>query len=119
MSQEGVYMWVCPYVIELLELLLTPPVSNQIAAIKVVAAQMACRVVDRAIQVSSMPPRTCPWATPRPLPHPQVHGALGVSQDSPLAHWFAGARSLRIADGPDIVHTETVAREELRQQAKL
>ena len=70
----------------------------QIAAIKVVAAQMACRVVDRAIQ---------------------LHGGEGVSQDSPLPHWFAGARSLRIADGPDIVHLETVAKHELKPYAKL
>ena len=70
----------------------------QIAAIKVVAANMACRVVDRAIQ---------------------LHGGLGVCQDSPLAHWFAGARSLRIADGPDIVHMETVAKMELKEKAKL
>ena len=59
---------------------------------------MTCRVVDRAIQ---------------------VHGAMGVCQDSPLAHFYAGARSLRIADGPDIVHMETVAKEELKEMAKL
>ena len=58
---------------------------------------MACKVVDHAIQ---------------------LHGALGVSQDSPLAHWYAYARSLRIADGPDIVHLETVAKEEFKQQQK-
>ena len=70
----------------------------QIAAIKVAVPQMACRVVDRAIQ---------------------LHGALGVSQDSPLAHLFVIARSLRIADGPDIVHLETVAKLELKEKAKL
>ena len=59
---------------------------------------MACRVIDRAIQ---------------------LYGGAGVSGDTPLAHWFAGARSLRIADGPDIVHLETVAKEELKHQAKL
>ena len=69
--------------------------SNQIAAIKVLAAQMGCNVVDRAIQ---------------------VHGGMGVCQDTPLAAFYAGARSLRIADGPDIVHMETVAKEELKQQ---
>jgi len=72
--------------------------TRQIAAIKVAVAQMACRVVDRAIQ---------------------LHGGEGVSQDSPLPHWFAGARSLRIADGPDIVHLETVAKHELKPYAKL
>ena len=67
----------------------------QIAAIKVVVANMACRVVDRAIQ---------------------VYGGMGVCQDTPLPAMYAGARSLRIADGPDIVHTETVAKLELQQQ---
>ena len=73
-------------------------ISIQIAAIKVAVAQMACRVVDRAIQ---------------------LHGGEGVSQDSFLPHCFAGARSLRIADGPDIVHLETVAKLELQPHAKL
>ena len=59
---------------------------------------MGCRVVDRAIQ---------------------VFGGAGVSGDTPLASWYAGARSLRIADGPDIVHMETVAKEELKEMAKL
>ncbi len=67
----------------------------QIAAIKVVVANMTCRVVDRAIQ---------------------VYGGMGVCQDTPLAGMYAGARSLRIADGPDIVHTETVAKLELKSQ---
>lgn len=70
----------------------------QIAAIKVAVPQMACHVIDRAIQ---------------------LHGALGVSQDSPLSHLFALARCLRIADGPDIVHLETVAKLELKEKAKL
>ena len=59
---------------------------------------MACRVIDRAIQ---------------------IHGGAGVSSDTPLAAWYAGARSLRLADGPDIVHLETVAKEELKYQSKL
>ena len=46
----------------------------------------------------------------------QVHGGMGVCQDTPLAHMYAGARSLRIADGPDVVHMETVAKLELQQQ---
>ncbi len=41
---------------------------------------------------------------------------MGVCQDTPLPHMYAGARSLRIADGPDVVHMETVAKEELKQQ---
>jgi acyl-CoA dehydrogenase len=43
----------------------------------------------------------------------QVHGGGGVSQDFPLAGWWAGARSLRLADGPDEVHRRSMARREL------
>jgi acyl-CoA dehydrogenase len=64
----------------------------EIAAIKVVAANMACAVVDRAIQ---------------------VHGGAGVTDDLPLAAMYAYARTLRLADGPDEVHLMTVARREL------
>ncbi|KAK3714110.1 hypothetical protein QZH41_017937 [Actinostola sp. cb2023] len=71
--------------------------QKQIAMAKVVAAQMACRVIDRAIQ---------------------VHGGMGVSQDSPLSYLYAGARSLRIADGPDEVHMEAVAKLELKDHLK-
>lgn len=69
----------------------------QIAMAKVVVARMACRVIDRAIQ---------------------VHGGMGVSQDSPLAYMYSGARSLRIADGPDEVHMETIAKLELKNHLK-
>jgi acyl-CoA dehydrogenase len=65
---------------------------TEIAAIKVVAAGIACQVVDRAIQ---------------------VHGGGGVSEDFPLAAMYAHARTLRIADGPDEVHLMTIARREL------
>jgi acyl-CoA dehydrogenase len=64
----------------------------QVAAIKAVVPQMACDVVDRAIQ---------------------VHGGAGVSDDVPLAAMYAGLRTLRIADGPDEVHYRSVARAEL------
>jgi len=57
--------------------------KNLIAMIKIVAPSMACRVVDRAIQ---------------------IHGGLGMCQDTPLPHFFAAARALRLADGPDEVH---------------
>lgn len=66
---------------------------REIAMIKVVAPNMACNVIDRAIQ---------------------VHGAAGVSQDTFLAAAYANARSLRFADGPDEVHRETVTKLELR-----
>ncbi len=68
--------------------------ATEIAAIKVVVPRMACHVIDDAIQ---------------------VHGAAGVSEDVPLAAMYAGARTLRIADGPDEVHVRSVARRELRR----
>ncbi|MGH1424488.1 MAG: acyl-CoA dehydrogenase family protein [Pseudooceanicola sp.] len=67
---------------------------KEIAMIKVVAANMVQRVVDRAIQ---------------------VHGAMGVSQDSTLASAFANARTMRLVDGPDEVHRDTIAKLELKQ----
>jgi acyl-CoA dehydrogenase len=67
--------------------------ATEIAAIKVIVPRVACQVIDDAIQ---------------------VHGGAGVSDDFPLAAMYAGARTLRIADGPDEVHLRTVARRELR-----
>jgi acyl-CoA dehydrogenase len=64
--------------------------------IKVVAPNVAQKVVDRAIQVC---------------------GGGGVSQDFHLAYAFARARVLRLADGPDEVHRETVAKLELAKHA--
>jgi acyl-CoA dehydrogenase len=66
---------------------------TEIQAIKVVTPAMAEWVIDRAIQ---------------------AHGAAGVSQDLPLAHLWASARTLRFADGPDEVHKRSLARRELR-----
>ena len=66
---------------------------REIAMIKVVAPRMACRVLDQAIQ---------------------VHGALGVSPDTWLAAAYAHSRTLRLADGPDEVHLEALAKLELR-----
>jgi acyl-CoA dehydrogenase len=45
----------------------------------------------------------------------QAHGGAGVSQVTPLAHLWAGARTLRIADGPDEVHISSLARREMRK----
>lgn len=70
----------------------------EIAMIKVVAPNVALKVLDRAIQTL---------------------GAAGVSQDYPLAAMFANIRTLRIADGPDEVHKRTVARLELKKYAEL
>ncbi|HEX5683385.1 MAG TPA: acyl-CoA dehydrogenase family protein [Ideonella sp.] len=64
----------------------------EIAMIKVVAPSMACQVID--------------WAM-------QVHGGAGVCQDFPLANFYAGARTLRFADGPDEVHRNAIAKLEL------
>jgi acyl-CoA dehydrogenase len=66
----------------------------EIAMIKVVAPNMALRVLDRAIQ---------------------AHGAAGVSQDTFLAAAWANIRTLRLADGPDEVHLETIAKIELKK----
>ena len=66
--------------------------KTEIAMIKVVAPNMACQVIDWAIQ---------------------VHGGGGVSDDFPLASAYAGARTLRFADGPDEVHRNAIAKWEL------
>jgi acyl-CoA dehydrogenase len=68
------------------------PVKAQIAAIKVVAARLQTRVVDRAMQ---------------------IFGAMGLSPDTPLAWFFSWGRALHLMDGPDEVHLRTVARTEL------
>jgi acyl-CoA dehydrogenase len=68
----------------------------EIAMIKVVAPNVALRVIDRAIQ---------------------AHGGAGVSGDLGLAAAWAWARALRLADGPDEVHRESIARLELRKYA--
>ncbi|WP_017545039.1 acyl-CoA dehydrogenase family protein [Nocardiopsis prasina] len=66
----------------------------------------------QAIKIAT--PRTVEWILDRCV---QAHGAAGVSQDTPLAGWQAGVRSLRLADGPDEVHLRSLARAELRKYA--
>jgi acyl-CoA dehydrogenase len=70
---------------------------SEIAMIKVVAPNVALRVIDRAIQ---------------------AHGGMGVSQDTFLASAWAMVRTLRLADGPDQVHAESVAKFELSKSQK-
>lgn len=69
----------------------------EIAMIKVAAPNMACRVIDWAIQ---------------------AHGAAGLSQDFLLAHYYAHARKIRFADGPDEVHRNQIGRLELKKYAE-
>ena len=70
----------------------------EIAMIKVKAPRMALQVIDDAVQ---------------------AFGGAGVSQDTPLAHSWAGIRTLRLADGPDEVHNRTIARIEYAKHAEL
>lgn len=69
---------------------------SAISQVKVAAPEIACRVVDRAMQ---------------------IHGAAGLSQDTPLAALYARLRTLRIVDGPDEVHLRVVAKQELARYA--
>jgi len=64
----------------------------EIAMIKVIAPNMACDIIDMAIQ---------------------AHGGGGVCDDFPLAYSYASQRTLRIADGPDEVHRQSIAKLEL------
>lgn len=66
-----------------------------VAQIKAVAPQMACDVIDRAIQ---------------------VHGAAGICDDTPLARMYGWHRAMRLFDGPDEVHMRTIARAELGRE---
>ncbi|MBJ3762839.1 acyl-CoA dehydrogenase family protein [Maribius pontilimi] len=68
-----------------------------ISQVKVVAPLVALEVTDRAVQ---------------------VHGAAGISQDTPLARQWTHLRTLRLADGPDAVHRRQVARAELKKRGR-
>ncbi len=72
--------------------------KKEIAMIKVLAPNMACQVID--------------WAM-------QVHGGGGVSDDFGLANAYAHARTLRFADGPDEVHRNAIAKQEIADQTSL
>jgi acyl-CoA dehydrogenase len=72
----------------------TKEARKEIAMIKAVVPKMALKIVDRAIQ---------------------AHGGGGVSQDFPLANFWIVARTLRLADGPDEVHLESIAKMELKK----
>jgi acyl-CoA dehydrogenase len=65
-----------------------------ISQIKVVAPRIALEITDEAVQ---------------------MHGAMGITQDTPLAHMWTHLRTLRLADGPDAVHRRQVARAELKR----
>ncbi len=66
----------------------------------------------QAIKIAT--PATVQWILDKAI---QVHGAAGLSQDFPLAYAYAQIRTLRFADGPDEVHKNALARQELRRQA--
>jgi len=66
--------------------------ASEIAQIKVVAPNVALKVIDRAIQ---------------------IHGGAGVSNDFPLAYMYAMQRTLRLADGPDEVHRMAIGKYEI------
>jgi alkylation response protein AidB-like acyl-CoA dehydrogenase len=68
---------------------------SEVSQIKVVAPNVACRVVDQALQ---------------------MHGGKGFSMDTPIPLLYAYARALRMADGPDEVHRGVVARVELAKR---
>jgi acyl-CoA dehydrogenase len=67
---------------------------KEIGMAKAIVPKMLGTVLDRAIQ---------------------SHGAAGLSQDFPLAKWYAGSRTLRFADGPDEVHIAQIGKVELRR----
>jgi acyl-CoA dehydrogenase len=70
---------------------------SDVAAVKVVTAQLQTQVVDRAIQ---------------------MFGAMGLSPDTPLAYFWSWGRAMHLMDGPDAVHLRTIARHALRQSTE-
>ena len=84
----------CAWLLDHPERTHTGNVRAQVAAIKVVAAGLQTRVMDRAMQ---------------------IFGAMGLSPDTPLAYFWTWGRALHLMDGPDEVHLRSVARHELAQ----
>merc|ERR1712084_150259 len=72
--------------------------KSYVAMTKVDAPRMCLKIIDEAIQ---------------------IHGAHGVSQDSRLSDLFTHIRHVRLADGPDIVHLNTIAKQELRKKTSV
>jgi acyl-CoA dehydrogenase len=72
--------------------------KEYIAMTKVDAPKMCLKIIDEAIQ---------------------IHGAHGVSQDSALTEMYTHVRIIRLADGPDIVHLNTIAKEELKKKSSV
>ncbi len=72
--------------------------KDLIAMIKIVAPNMALRVIDRAMQ---------------------IHGGMGVGPDTPLSHFFVAARMLRLADGPDEVHMYQLGKSVIGKYSKI
>merc|ERR1711870_154345 len=72
--------------------------KSYIAMTKVDAPRMCLKIIDDAIQ---------------------IHGAHGVSQDSRLSDLYTHIRTLRVADGPDIVHLNTIAKDELKKRTSV
>jgi alkylation response protein AidB-like acyl-CoA dehydrogenase len=70
---------------------------SEVSQIKVAVPNMACRIIDQAMQ---------------------MHGGMGLSNDTPLAAMYAYTRVLRIADGPDEVHRGVIAKLELKKYEK-
>ncbi len=101
---------------------------QHIAMIKAVAPSMAQRVVDTCVQIHGAPltlrhatprhaSRRCRWRVcVRSRTRAPAAGGAGLSDDTPLAHFYMWARALRLADGPDEVHLASVAKAELKSK---
>merc|ERR1712022_25961 len=81
------------------------------------ADEYGCKAAKAYIAMTKVDaPRTCLKIIDEAI---QVHGAHGVSQDSRLSDIYTGIRTIRLADGPDIVHPNTIAKEELKRKTSV